>query len=204
MQVGKVERLEELIKVKDKKIGEVENLLHKTKGETKTSVVRKKEDESESSKYKSIKTQATFMYEHEIKKKDAEIAKLKDTLKKSNLVHKDKAECASKFGRFELNNFYDGLEKDFNILDGKKSEIYRNMVEEATDMRRCIMSLVDDIDALAKSLGKAAGLQKRAAGDGIQLSWQTLNKPFAVVKEEVRMIVLQLVNEIKMCIGMLR
>lgn len=101
------------------------------------------------------------MFEHEIKKKDSEIAKLKDTLKKSNIVHKDKAECASKFSRFELNNFYDGLEKDFNILDAKKSELYRSMVEEATDMRKCIMSIVDDIDSLGKSLGKAAGIMKK-------------------------------------------
>ena len=59
MQVGKVERLEELIKAKDKKRGEVENLLHKTKGETKTSTVKRKEDDSESLKLKSIKSQAS-------------------------------------------------------------------------------------------------------------------------------------------------
>lgn len=52
----KLERLEDRLKSKDKKIGEVENQMHRMKGESKTTVVKKKEEDVEILKVKSIKT----------------------------------------------------------------------------------------------------------------------------------------------------
>lgn len=143
-----------------------------------------------------------MLFEHEIKKKDAEIAKLKDTLKKSATIHKDKAECTTKYSRFELNNFYDGLEKDFNILDAKKSELYRNMVDEGTEMRQTIMMLINEVETLAKSVTRSpSGVPKDAL---VAVNWQTINKPFSLVKDEVRMAFIHILNDIKRSIGLYR
>lgn len=194
----KIERLEDQLKIKEKKIGEQENNMHRLRGEKKNTSVKKKDDEVENYKTKVTRGQAGNLYEHEIKKKDSEIAKLKDTLKRSSMLHKDKIEVSTKYSRFELNNFYDGMEKDFNLLDSKKREVYANLVEESSDMRHTILLLLTEVNNLqAAVLARHGSNEPSAAFDPNQLS-----KPFGMVRDDIRMSCQSMINDIKKSVGL--
>jgi len=200
ISLTKVERLEDSIKDRDRKLGEMENNLHRVKGEAKAGGAKKKEEEVENYKSKAAKGIAGNLLDHEIKKKDIEIAKLKDALKKSSLLHKDKIDQSTKFSRFELNNFYDGLEKDFNLLDSKKAEIYKGLIEESTVLRTITMNVYEQVLGL---VGRLRG--KDATGDGLvpcRLTWTIINRPLVYSKEDVVLCFHQLLTELNKTLGL--
>ena len=188
----KAERLEDALKEKEKKIGELENTLHTTNSHAKKAITKIKAEGFEKEKLKANKNLASTLYEHELKKKDIEISKLKDALKKSSLLHKDRIDTATKYSRFELNNFYDGIEKDFNILDSKKTEIYKNMIDECNEFRSFLVELYTSLINTVKSS------RKGSQADILHtLNPASLNKPFIHCREDVKISFVALYNDVR-------
>jgi hypothetical protein len=231
----KFERAEEKILEKDKKLGEIENNLLKIKDQNKQGGVKKGVSSygSQNSHQQyvqnqpaglgqfgwddqktKLKSQAAGLYEHEIKKKDLEIFKLKDAVKKSIILQKDKIEISagSKFNRFEVNNFYDGLEKDFNLLDSRKNVVYKMMVDEGSDLRDLVMMTFDDLANISHHLNNNKDASIRAltnSGNSRQpqtpiskLSWEILNQPLNAGKLEVKRCLTDKLNEVRRVLGM--
>lgn len=192
---SKIERMQDTLIDKEKKIGELENTIYTTNSAAKKMVTKTKAEVVEKQKIKANKDTSSNLYEHELKKKDLEISKLKDTLKKSSLLHRDRIDSVTKYSRFELNNFYDGIEKDFNILDSKKTEIYKNMIDECNEMRIFIMDVYSD---LLKTIKTAASTIKRHMNINIPntLNTTSLNKPFAYCKDDIKSSFSTLYNDI--------
>ena len=219
----KYERAEEKLLEKDKKIGEIENNLLKIRDMNKGPSIKKPTNPTgfcsnviptEDNKSK-LKAQATLLFDHEIKKKDLEIYKLKDAVKRSIILQKDKAEvpAQSKFSRFEVNNFYDGLEKDFNLLDSRKSVVYKLMVDEGSDLRELVMLLFDDLvnishhliqhkDVSARALLNNSSIRAHSPAGVGKLTWETLNQPLSSVKLEVKRSIYERLNELRKTLGM--
>ena len=103
-------------------------------------------------------------------------------------MHKDKIESFTKMSRFEINNFYDGMEKEFNILDSKKGGVLKRMSDENDSMRRTFLSLHTELKELAK---KAHGSDLMTP-----LDESMLNKPFNYIEKDVQMSFLYLINEV--------
>lgn len=218
----KCERAEEKIREKDKKIGEIENNLLKIKDMNKSAATAKKPGVPgplvsgaviEDQKTK-IKTQGAGLFEHEIKKKDLEIYKLKDAVKRSIILQKDKVDinAGSKFSRFEVNNFYDGLEKDFNLLDSRKTIVYKLMVDESSELREILMSMFDDLANISHQLANQKDISIKALTSQLQirqqqnpsskLTWDTLNQPLHSVKAEVKRCISDRLNELRKLLGL--
>ena len=188
----KTERLDDALREKEKKIGELENAVHASHSHAKKVLTKSKAEGFEKEKLKAHKHLASSLFEHELKKKDIEIAKLKDALKKSSLLHKDRIDTATKYSRFELNNFYDGIEKDFNILDSKKTEIYKNMIDECNDFRAFLVELYTSLINTVKS-------SRRGSQADIQhtLNLTSLNKPFIHCRDDVKISFVALYNDVR-------
>jgi DNA repair exonuclease SbcCD ATPase subunit len=188
----KTERLEDALKEKEKKIGELENAIHASNSHAKKALTKSKAEGFEKEKLKANKNMVSSLFDHELKKKDIEIAKLKDALKKSSLLHKDRIDTATKYSRFELNNFYDGIEKDFNILDSKKTEIYRNMIDECNEFRSFLVELYTSLINTVKA-------SRRGSQADIQhtLNPNSLNKPFIHCREDVKISFVALYNDLR-------
>ena len=219
----KYERAEEKIREKDKKIGEIENNLLKIKDMNKSAAAIKKpgvvgplissavvEDNSKTK----LKAQGAGLFEHEIKKKDLEIYKLKDAVKRSIILQKDKVDinAGSKFSRFEVNNFYDGLEKDFNLLDSRKTIVYKLMVDEGSELREILMSMFDDLANISHQLSNQKDVSIKALTSQLhvrqqlnpssKLTWDTLNQPLHSVKAEVKRCITDRLNELRKLLGL--
>lgn len=178
MSLTKIEKLEDSIREKEKTIGKLENSMHRERAMLKDEHLKKRTEEVAKEKGKAVKQLADKQYEHEIKKKDLEIAKLKDTLKKSAMSSKDKIEADAKWSKYEINNFYNGLESDFNMLDSKKTEIYRSHVEESTLLREIVMQFYSDLKDTLLDLFPRVEINSH-------LAWSILNKPMKIVKDSV-------------------
>jgi hypothetical protein len=231
----KYERAEEKLLEKDKKIGEIENNLLKIKDQNKQGGVKKgiagygsqnsyqqnlQNQPISSGQYSTddqkakLKNQAAGLFEHEIKKKDLEIFKLKDAVKKSIILQKDRIEitAGSKFNRFEVNNFYDGLEKDFNLLDSRKSVVYKMMADEGSDLRELVMMTFDDLANISHHLVNNKDTSVRALTNPAhsrqpqvptsRLSWEVLNQPLSIGKLEVKRCITDKLNEVRRVLGM--
>lgn len=189
MSLTKIENLEDSLKVKDKKIGEIENQLHRELAVMKQEKSKKRADEIAKEKGKSNKGAADKQYEIELKKKDLEIFKLKEALKRSSGSGKEKAEADQRWLKFEVNNFYDGLENDFNLLDGKKSEVYRNLGEEAAELRNLIMNFYSGAKSAIRSAFSGVVFSH-------SLTWPLLNKPIAFSHRQIEVCYEELIDVI--------
>lgn len=122
------------------------------------------------------------LFANELRKKDKEIHKLKELLKKSSLMHKDKIESYTKMSRFEINNFYDGMEDEFNILDQKKNSVFDGLMVENKSLRQVLMTAYGEL----QSLSNAGGAWNRNQADGPDPMPQNFfNKPFHLVERDV-------------------
>lgn len=218
----KYERAEEKIREKDKKIGEIENNLLKIKDMNKAVTGKKpgisgpliSSASTEDNSKTKIKSQGAGLFEHEIKKKDLEIYKLKDAVKRSIILQKDKVDinAGSKFSRFEVNNFYDGLEKDFNLLDSRKTIVYKLMVDEGSELRELVMTMFDDLANISHQLANQKEVSIKALTSQLhvrqqqnpssKLSWDTLNQPLHSVKAEVKRCITDRLNELRKMLGL--
>ena len=202
MSLKKIERLEDNIKEREKRIGELENQMYRTKTDAKAAPKKPAPDDSDRPKV-GKPTLASSMMDHEIKKKDNEIFKLKETLKKSTMLHKDKVDIsASKYQRFEINNFYEGVEREYNILDSRKMETYKKMLDECTDLRQTVMYAYEELRTLITAAGqtlrtKGLGMGSPGASSSNRLTWQLLNKPYSTIVDDVKMLFLECFNDLK-------
>lgn len=199
----KVSRMKDQLLDKDKKIGEMENLMYKNNNEAKKVINHNKVQLNSNKALKSISNLTSAQYEHELKKKDLEIHKLKETVKRSALLHKDKIDNNTRYSRFEVNNFYDGLEKDFNLLDARKAEIYNGFREEAGELRGVLYTVYEQLFTILersaqKSLGNGGGPDR---GLDFLLKREIINKPVSQAKEEIHMCFLQLFNDVRRLIS---
>ena len=185
---SKIERQNENIKDLKKKIGGLENQLSQTKSKLKTTKNKITNNRNEKKQLHSKKVFSKRLFEHDLRKKDKEIAKLKELMKKSSLMHKDKIESFTRMNRFEINNFYDGMEKEFNILDSRKGGVLKKMSDENDSMRRTFLKLYSELQGLAK---KAQG-----ANLVTLLDQSMLNKPFNSIEKDVEMSFLYLISEV--------
>lgn len=188
VSLKKVERLEDQVQDREKKLGELENQMSSTAGSLKSLPKKSKQEIPE--KGKVSKVHVGNLFEVEAKKKDLEIAKLKETLKKTSALHKDKIESQTKYSRFEINNFYEGIEKDYNIFDSKKTEIYKAMIDESGELRNFIFQLYSQVHILLQN-------SRLKSKPEHLLTWSMLNKPFAYVRDEIQILFLSLFNELK-------
>lgn len=190
MSLTKIESLQDAVRDKEKTIGRLENCMHRERNLMKEGVGKKKTEEVNKEKFKNAKMMADKQFEHEIKKKDVEIAKLKDALRKSAMSFKDKIDSEAKWSKYEVNNFYNGLETDFNMLDSKKTEIYRSQVEESTLLREVAMQFYTDLKETVMELFPKVEVHSH-------LAWSILNKPMVLVKDTVLKCHKDLVNILK-------
>ena len=51
--------------------------------------------------------------------------------------------------RFEINNFYEGMEQEFNILDQKKNTVFDTMMYENRSLRKMLSSFYLKVFAVA-------------------------------------------------------
>lgn len=184
---SKVDRLKSQIKDLNKNIGRLENDLSVARGKIRNERSKITNTQTEKEKLKSRKIYSKKLFQHELRKKDNEIAKLKDLLKKSSLMHKDKIESYTRQSRFEINSFYDGTEKEFNILDSKKGGVIEKMVNENNSMRQMFMIIYSEGVKVA---------QRYRLRVEETLSPQVLNKPFSSISKDVEVAFLYLFGEI--------
>lgn len=178
MSITKIEKLEDSLREKEKEIGRLENTMLRERAILKEGHSKKKTEDIVKEKGKAVKQMADKQFEHEIKKKDLEIAKLKDTLKKSAMMAKDRIETDVKWSKYEINNFYNGLENDFNMLDSKKTEVYRGHLEESTLLREIAMQFYSDLKSTILDMFPRVEINSH-------LAWSILNKPMILVKDSV-------------------
>lgn len=129
-----------------------------------------------------------------------EIAKLKDMIKKGALMHKDTVESYAQMTRFEINNFYDGMEQEFNILDQKKNTVFDSIIYENRSLRKILPEFYQRVFALAKEIsGILQSKKKLRPGEGFslpQLPAAAFNKPMNLVEKDIEESISLLVNEI--------
>ena len=178
ISITKIEKLTDELQAKDKKIGEIENSMHRELAIAKERGRKGRTEEIAKEKSRVAKGATEKHFEAEIKKKDIEIAKLKDALKRSALTQRDKSDAESKWSKFEVNSFYNGLENDFNMLDTKKSEIYRGHAEESSDLRHIVMDLYNELRDAVKEVVPGSTFNST-------LTWSLLNKPMTFAKDNV-------------------
>lgn len=178
MSLTKIEKLTDELQAKDKRIGEIENSMHRELALARERGRKGKAEEAAKDKNKVVRGATDKQFEAEIKKKDLEIAKLKDALKRSTGTQRDKSEADAKWSKFEVNSFYNGLENDFNMLDSKKSEIYRGHTEEASELRTIIMEFYTELRTAIKEIVPGCSFDSN-------LSWSLLSKPMTFAKSGV-------------------
>lgn len=63
-------------------------------------------------------------------------------------MHKDKIESYTKMSRFEISNFYDGMEEEFNILDQSKNSVFDGLMTENKALRQVLMTAFGQFEGL--------------------------------------------------------
>lgn len=184
---SKVERLKSQINSLNKQIGRLENDLSTARGKIKSTRSKISNTKTEKERLKNSKKFSKKLFQNELRKKENEISKLKELLKKSSLMHRDKIESFTKHSRFEINNFYDGMEKEFNILDNKKGSIFERMARENNVMRKMFLSVYQEGIKMA---------QKYSLKVQETVNEEVLSKPFKNVSKDVEVAFLYLFGEI--------
>lgn len=116
---------------KDKELGKLENKisLESSKLKDKTSQAY-----SKSSKNQLLEKTSNYsksLLENETRKKDIEIKKLKDLVKRTNMLSKDKMEVINNnMNHYDQRNFYDGAENDVNALMSKDQMTINYLLDE--------------------------------------------------------------------------
>lgn len=187
---SRIEQLQDQLQRSKKRIGSLENEITMLNSKIKTNNTKISSKTKQKTIVEKHKNFAQNLFEHDLRKKDMEITRLKELLKKSSLMHKDKIEKFTKMNRYEINNFYDGIEKEFNILDSKKENAYNTLIEENQSVKN---SLLEIYELLLEFVEKTTQMNCPRT-----LSAMSLKKPFKMIASDIEMSFLELINRIKM------
>jgi hypothetical protein len=175
----KIEIKEREILIKNKEIGKLEIRLETDQTKFKNQSHQLKKGSFDAQRVDSTRVYSKNLLEHETRKKDAEISKLRELIGKKGMTGRDKIEVSHNFARYELNNFYDSPQADCGSLMSKDQENMDFLVQENHLIR----------DTVLRFYGIAwQTLQRHCGGPyPMMLNKDIFQKPFSAIYQEVEM-----------------
>ena len=100
--------------------------------------------------------------------------------------------------RFEINNFYDGTEQEFNILDQKKNTVFDLMMYENRSLRRILSAFYQNIFTLAQQIFESFKGKKTERFMFPQIPASAFSKPINLVEKDIEENAGLLIEELKL------
>lgn len=188
--IKKCELKEKELLKKDKELGQLENKITMESSKLKDRTSQLNTRTNTNKVLDKTTNYSKSLLENETRKKDIEIKKLKDLVKKTNMLSKDKMEVANNnLDQYDLRNFYDGQENDVNNIMSKDQMTINYLLEEN--------HLIRDTTLKFYEIAFKALQRNSPPPYPMMLNSSLFQKPFEHIYEEVEMAFLAVINQMQ-------